>query len=181
MSIIRRMEGEENGMQQNHTAAPSNQPQYSSEITIGIDLGDRWSRYCVLDRAGTIIEEDRVRTIEPAFTILFTRTAARIVMEAGTHSPWVSRLLEGLGHQVVVANARKVRLIYESDRKNDKIDARILARLGRLDEVAWVTSRSFCRWQHPLEEELLYAPGLTVARRECGWKRSAGARQEQRQ
>ena len=56
-----------------------------------------------------------------------------MVMEAGTHSPWVSRVLENLGHQVIVANARRVRLIYESDCKNDKLDARMLARLGRLD------------------------------------------------
>jgi transposase len=57
----------------------------------------------------------------------------RIVIEAGTHSPWVSRQLASYGHEVVVANARKVRLIYESDRKNDRLDARMLARLGRID------------------------------------------------
>jgi transposase len=56
-----------------------------------------------------------------------------MVIEAGAHSPWVSRLLESIGHSVVVANARKVRLIYESDRKNDRLDARMLARLGRVD------------------------------------------------
>src|SRR5579862_4345444 len=49
------------------------------------------------------------------------------------HSPWVSRLLEKLGHQVIVANARKVRLIYESNKKNDRVDARMLAKLGRVD------------------------------------------------
>ncbi|HEX2520525.1 MAG TPA: transposase, partial [Terriglobia bacterium] len=59
--------------------------------------------------------------------------ATRIVVEAGTHSPWVSRQLAGYGHEVVVANARRVRLIYESDRKNDRLDARMLARLGRID------------------------------------------------
>lgn len=120
-------------MQQSHAVALSNNPQNFPEITIGIDLGDRWSRYCVLDRAGTVLEEDRVRTTEEGFTERFRRAAARVVVEAGTHSPWVSRLLESLGHQVIVANARKVRLIYESDRKNDKLDARMLARLGRLD------------------------------------------------
>lgn len=51
----------------------------------------------------------------------------------GTYSPWVSRLLEKLGHEVVVANARKVRLIYESDSKNDRLDARMLARPGHVD------------------------------------------------
>lgn len=128
-------EEEEIGMQQVTTAAAisNHQPDFS-DTTIGIDLGDRWSRYCVLDRSGTIIEEGRVRTNEPAFRQRFgVRRRARIVMEAGTHSPWVSRLLEELGHQVMVANARKVRLIYESDRKNDKLDAQMLARLGRMD------------------------------------------------
>ena len=62
-----------------------------------------------------------------------SKPAARIIIEAGTHSPWVSRLLDCQGHEVIVANARKVRLIYESDRKNDRLDARMLARLGRVD------------------------------------------------
>jgi transposase len=54
-------------------------------------------------------------------------------MEVGTHSPWVSRLLTALGHEVVVANPRRVRLIAESDHKHDRADAEQLARLGRLD------------------------------------------------
>lgn len=85
-------EEEEIGMQQVTTAAAisNHQPDFS-DTTIGIDLGDRWSRYCVLDRSGTIIEEGRVRTNEPAFRQRFgVRRRARIVMEAGTHSPWVS-------------------------------------------------------------------------------------------
>lgn len=102
--------------------------------TIGIDLGDRWSRYCVLDQKGEVVEEGRVATSTGELEKRFRKVpATRIVVEAGTHSPWVSRLLEGFGHEVVVANARKVRLIYESDRKNDRLDARMLARLGRLD------------------------------------------------
>ena len=87
--------------------------------TIGIDLGDRWSRYCVVDTSGAIVEEDRVRTTGDALREKFGRLSpTRMVIEAGTHSPWVSRLLEEVGHQVIVANPRKVRLIYESDRKN---------------------------------------------------------------
>jgi transposase len=54
-------------------------------------------------------------------------------METGTHSPWVSRLLEECGHEVLVANARKLRLIYANKRKTDEIDAENLARLARLD------------------------------------------------
>jgi transposase len=112
--------------------AVANQPH--SGNTIGIDLGDRWSRYSVLDASGTIVEEDRVRTSADAIRDTFSKLpSTRIVIEAGTHSPWVSRLLETLGHQVIVANPRKVRLIYDSDRKNDRLDARMLARLGRVD------------------------------------------------
>lgn len=54
-------------------------------------------------------------------------------MEVGTHSPWISRLFEQRDHEVYVANPRKVRAIYENDRKSDQLDARMLARLGRLD------------------------------------------------
>jgi transposase len=106
----------------------------STGNTVGLDLGDRWSRYCVLDSNGTITKEDRVRTTVKGFQGQFGgMPATRIVLEAGTHSPWVSRELQRQGHQVTVANARKVRLIYESDRKNDRLDARMLARLGRVD------------------------------------------------
>ena len=106
----------------------------SVPCVIGLDLGDKWSRYCVLDSAGMIVEEDRVRSNGEALQERFRHwNAIRIVIETGTHSPWVSRLLEGVGHSVVVANARKLRMIYESDRKNDRLDARMLARLGRAD------------------------------------------------
>ena len=106
----------------------------STPSTIGLDLGDRWSRYCVVDENGVVVEEDRIRTSAAALEQRFRRKpASRIVLEAGTHSPWVSRLLERQGHQVVVANARKVRLIYECDHKNDRLDARMLARLGLVD------------------------------------------------
>ena len=102
--------------------------------TVGLDLGDRWSRYCVLDQNGTIVKEDRVRTTLEGLKEQFAgMPATQIVVEAGTHSPWVSRELQRQGHRVTVANARKVRLIYESDRKNDRMDAQMLARLGRLD------------------------------------------------
>jgi len=106
----------------------------TSESTIGLDLGDRWSRYCVIDCRGAVAKEDRVRTnpeiLKETFRAVLT---SKIVIEAGTHSPWVSRLLEQLGHRVIVANARKVRLIYQSDRKNDRLDAQMLAKLGRVD------------------------------------------------
>ena len=57
----------------------------------------------------------------------------RIALETGMHSPWVSRVLSELGHEVIVAHARNVRLIGESRKKDDRLDARTLARLARID------------------------------------------------
>ena len=103
-------------------------------ITIGIDLGDKYTSICVLDGAGTITEEDRIRTTTLALTRRFSSPPrCRVVLEVGTHSPWVSRLLSDVGHEVIVANPRRVRLIAESDRKHDRTDAEQLARLGRID------------------------------------------------
>ena len=83
-------------------------------MTAGIDLGDRYSYLCLLDtESGEVIEESRLRTTPEAFGRRFgSERSMRIAMEAGTHSPWTSRLLEGCGHEVLVANARKTRLIY---------------------------------------------------------------------
>lgn len=103
--------------------------------TVGIDLGDQMSHYCILDEQGEIVSEGTLRTTEAGFREQFQRMApARIAMETGTHSPWVSRYLEKLGHEVLVANARQVRIIYDNDRKTDKIDSRTLARLARVDK-----------------------------------------------
>src|SRR5712691_28184 len=102
--------------------------------TIGIDLGDKRSRYCILDKEGKILRESSVATQPAALKTVFSKLAGcRIAMEVGTHSPWVSRLLAALGHEVIVANAREVPLIYKSRRKNDKLDAEKLARLARMD------------------------------------------------
>jgi len=103
-------------------------------LTIGLDLGDRNSWYCVLDEAGQIQLEQRVRTTAQALGEVFgVMPRSRIAVETGTHSPWISRLLRELGHEVIVANARKVRLIGESRKKDDRLDAQTLARLARID------------------------------------------------
>ena len=103
-------------------------------LTIGLDLGDRNSWYCVVDEAGQIELEQRVRTSAKAIQEVFrAMPRSRIALEIGTHSPWISRLLSELGHEVIVANARKVRLIGESRQKDDRLDARTLARLARID------------------------------------------------
>lgn len=104
------------------------------KLTVGIDLGDKLSRVCVLDQDGAIIEESSVKTTDGALRQRFAAMPpTRVAIEAGAHSPWVSRLLEECGQEVLVANPRKMRLIYENDRKCDRVDAESLARLARLD------------------------------------------------
>jgi len=105
-----------------------------TKVTVGLDLGDRHIQVCVLDEAGEVVEEARLATRPPALRRRFCGVdPLRIVLEAGTHSPWVSRLLAELGHEVIVANPRKLRLIYQNDSKSDRVDAEYLARVGRLD------------------------------------------------
>jgi transposase len=105
-------------------------------MTVGVDLGDRYSYLCFLDtESGEVIEEGRLRTTPEALRRRFcSERPLRIAIEAGTHSPWVSRVLEEeCGHDVLVANPRKVRLIYANKRKTDETDAENLARLARVD------------------------------------------------
>src|SRR3974390_3441618 len=104
------------------------------KLTIGVDLGDRWSFYCVLDEAGEILLEQKVATTPEAMKLAFGRIPRSLIaLETGTHSPWVSRLLTELGYEVLVAHAQKVQLITKSNRKDDRHDARTLARLARID------------------------------------------------
>ena len=104
------------------------------KLTIGLDLGDRSSWYCVWDEAGSVLLEQRVGTTPKAMKEVFGgMPRSRIALETGMHSPWVSRLLSELGHEVIVAHARNVRLIGESRKKDDRLDARTLARLARID------------------------------------------------
>jgi transposase len=103
-------------------------------ITIGMDLGDKSSRYCVLGDSGEKVSEGSVGTTRKAMMEKFSgMRRCRVAVEVGTHSPWVSRLLSQLGFEVIVANARQVQLISASSRKNDRMDAQLLARLARVD------------------------------------------------
>ena len=83
------------------------------KATARLDLGDRYSYLCLIDQhSGEIVEEGRLRTSPEAFRRRFaSERSMRIAIGAGTHSPWASRVLEGCGHKVLVANARKLRLI----------------------------------------------------------------------
>src|SRR5450755_738281 len=104
------------------------------KLTIGLDLGDRWSWYCVLDEAGEVVLEQKVASTPKAMKEVFGgMPRSRLALETGTHSPWVSRLLSEVGHEVIVAHARNVRLIGESRKKDDRMDAQTLARLARID------------------------------------------------
>lgn len=100
-------------------------------IVTGIDLGDRLSHVCVLDADGEVVSRFTLASTREAFSARFApRIRGRVVMEAGTHSPWVSRLLEGMGHETVVANPRRMPA---NPVKTDSHDAEFLARWGRAD------------------------------------------------
>jgi len=104
------------------------------KLTMGLDLGDRSSWYCLLDEVGEVLVEQKLGTTPRAMREVFgSMPHCRIALETGMHSPWVSRVLSELGHEVIVAHARNVRLIGESRRKDDRLDAQTLARLVRID------------------------------------------------
>jgi transposase len=104
------------------------------KMTVGLDLGDRFSHYCLLNGDGEVVEEGRVQSTEAALRRHFEgEDRLRIALECGTHSPWASRLLNALGHQVIVANARKIPAITGSESKNDRNDAEKLARFAAYD------------------------------------------------
>jgi transposase len=120
--------------QSQHLIAEVPRRQRRVERTIGIDLGDVWSHYCTLNEDGEVVDRGRFRTIPKAVEKWFTDLPpARVAMEAGTHSIWISEQLEELGHEVIVANVRELRAISHSDRKSDQVDAEKLARYARLD------------------------------------------------
>jgi len=103
-------------------------------LTVGVDLGDRTSQVCLLDGVGLISEQAEIRTTPAGFEQFFGgRDPLRIAIEAGTHSPWVDRTLRDLGHEVIIANPRKIALISQSTKKTDRVDAELLARVARVD------------------------------------------------
>ena len=124
-------EGHKNKTELTRRKQPDLSQKRQLDLTIGLDLGDKTSRYCVLDREGNVLLERSISTSEKGFSQAFENLdASRIALEVGTHSPWVKRLLETWNHEVIVANARRVKLITESTRKDDRLDARTLAPPG---------------------------------------------------
>jgi transposase len=122
-------------MKKNSTVATRRKQIFKhKQLTIGMDLGDRFTYYCILDEAGEVMVEQKLPTTRQAIQQVFGAIpSSRVALETGAHSPWVSRELTELGHDVIVAHARNVRLIGESSRKDDRLDAWMLARLARLD------------------------------------------------
>jgi transposase len=121
------------------------------EKIVGLDLGDLYSHYCMLTGNGELMEEGRIRSTVAGLEKQFgNEPRMRIALETGTHSPWVSPLLEGHGHQVIVANARKIPVITASESKNDRNDGEQLARMAAFDRsrftlsstAAWSASRT---------------------------------------
>ena len=123
-------------------------------ITIGLDLGDRTSRLCELDGSGAVSREASLATTSAAMTRYFGgRERCRVVLEVGTHSPWLSRLLQELGHEVIVANPAAMygqRRRRGRRHRNDQLDAAFLARQGRADVTLLhpITHRSAQAQEH---------------------------------
>ena len=103
-------------------------------LTVGVDLGDRWSQYCILGLEGETLAEGQLRTTQEEVREFFQAlTVARVVIEVGTHSAWVQDVITEWGHEVLVANPRLMEGSKRRKRKSDRIDANKLARLGRVD------------------------------------------------
>jgi transposase len=105
-------------------------------LTIGLDLGDKRSEVCEVDAQGQVARRCSITTTFHGIERHFGgRPACRVILEVGTHSPWISRQLEGLGHEVVVANPSAVYGKRRRKKRNDNMDAEFLARQGRVDPV----------------------------------------------
>jgi len=120
----------------------------ANQLTIGLDLGDRTSRYCILNEAGEIILEQELATTPKGFEQVFRKIPrSRIALETGTHSPWVSRQLTELGQEVIVAHARNVQRISQSSRKDDRLDASTSG--ANRSRLAWSGATSQCEGPDP--------------------------------
>jgi len=101
---------------------------------VGMDVSDRYCHLCVLGLDGEVEEESKVSTTPKGIRRRFSQMdRIRVALEVGTHSPWIGRLLKELGHDVILANPRRVRSIYQNNNKSDRVDAEMLARLARMD------------------------------------------------
>jgi transposase len=107
------------------------------KTTIGMDISDKKSEICAIDRKGNVLERRQVVNsltgLAEGFSNFEASAQTLVAMEAGTHSPWISRALSDMGFSVLVGNSRKLRSIWHTDRKSDRRDAEMLARIARFD------------------------------------------------
>ena len=116
------------------TVGTTTLPTAVTSTTIGIGIGDRTSHICVLDSTGKVIETGFIATTPEAFTKRFGREdSTRIDIEVGGHAAWIDELLGGLGHDVIVANARRLAMISQNESKSDEVEAEQFARVARMD------------------------------------------------
>lgn len=110
---------------------------YSTKFTVGMDLGDKHHKITILDGQGNVSEKNTcintAKHVQDFFRRFSTPSEVTVGMESGTHSPWLSRLLEEMGFRILVGNARKLRAIWQSDVKDDSRDSIMLARIARFD------------------------------------------------
>lgn len=106
-------------------------------VTVGIDLGDNLHTICAIDHNGDILHKKTIKNnlagINDYFRLYPDPGEVLVIIETGTHSPWISNHLKKTGFTVLVGNARKLRLIWEQPFKDDDRDAEMLARIGRFD------------------------------------------------
>lgn len=103
-------------------------------ITIGMDLGDKFHLAVVFDENGNELEVSKIKNTKAGVSNFFRRyTCGTVAIEAGTHSPWISRVLKQMGYNVYVGNPRKLRFIWDSNDKSDERDARMLAMVCRIE------------------------------------------------
>ena len=102
-----------------------------SPTTIGLDVGDRRTHFCALDEQRKVLARGSFPTARAQLQETLTPFAgAKVILEAGSQSPWMSRVLRGWGYEVQVADPRRVQLISKDPRKTDRRDAEMLARMG---------------------------------------------------
>jgi transposase len=134
-------------------------------ITIGMDLGDKKNQVCILDKTGKIIAEEGIDNNRKAVTKFFKRYSGAVVaMETGTHSRWVSQIAGTAGLEVLVGNARKLRMIWQSRQKSDTRDAVMLARIARMDPALLCPIRHRGE-QVQMDLEIIRARDLLVGER----------------
>ena len=107
-------------------------------LYLGIDLASKMTALCLMSETGEVVREAMVPTEEAEFRMfLKNETGYRCVVEASPLAEWVSGVLEGMGHAVVVIDPRKAKAVIQTKKKTDILDARNLARMAR---TGWYTA-----------------------------------------